>query len=108
VRIDGATRGQAPLTIPVELGRELLVEAELDGFEPAKQTVTPRGAAHTVTLPLGVLPTPAPAGAAVPQPRGAAPAARSTREPRPSKPPREPARPARGRQTFNPDDVSGE
>jgi hypothetical protein len=108
VRIDGSTHGKAPLTIPVELGRRLLVEAEHEGFESAKQTVIARGEAHTVTLTLIALPRTTPAEAAVPRPRGTVPTTHPPGDPRPGKRPRERPLPASGSGTFDPNDVSGD
>jgi hypothetical protein len=61
VRIDGAARGAAPLTIPVELGRRMLIEAEVEGFEPVKQSIAAEREAQTVMLSLVARPIPKPA-----------------------------------------------
>jgi hypothetical protein len=98
IRVDGAPRGQAPITIPVELGRRVLIEAEHDGFESAKQTLAAEREAQTVTLSLTARPTTKPADV---QP-DARPTVRPVRDIKPSKPTEAPPRP------FNERDVGGD
>jgi serine/threonine protein kinase len=105
VRVDGSPRGQAPLTIAVEPGRRLMIEAEHDGFEPAKQTITAEREAQTVTLSLTALPT---AMQEAPRLPGPSPVARPTRSSGPSRRPEAPLRPQSGSASFDRDAVSGD
>lgn len=106
VRIDGSLRGEAPFTLPVELGRRLSIEAELEGFMPGKQTVTAEGKAQTVTITLAAPPVTTSVDAAVPAPQDAA--KRSRRDGKTRKPSREPPRSAGSGAGFDRNDVSGD
>jgi serine/threonine-protein kinase len=105
VRIDGSSHGRSPLTIPVELGRRLQIEAEHDGFEPAQQSHTAEREAKTVTITLAPRPTPKPAEARPPAPQ---PTARPTRSSAPSKRTESPPRPPSGSGSFDRNAVIGD
>jgi eukaryotic-like serine/threonine-protein kinase len=98
VRIDGSPRGKAPLTIPVESGRRLVIDAEHDGFEPAKQTITAEHEEQTVTLSLMARPTAKLEAVHLPAPRP------TVRPIRPSEPPPTSSRSG----SFDRDAVSGD
>jgi serine/threonine-protein kinase len=99
IHIDGSPRGKAPLTIPLDLGNRVLIEAAHDGFESAQQIITAERAAQTVTISLTARTTTKPAHA-LPDAR---PATRPMRDIKPSQqtaaPPPKPA------DAFNEDDV---
>lgn len=99
IHIDGSPRGKAPLSIPLDLGHRVLIEAAHDGFESAKQIITAEREAQTVTISLMARTTTRPAHA-LPD---AWPAMRPVRDIKPSKqmaaPPPKPA------DAFNEDDV---
>jgi hypothetical protein len=99
VRVDGSPRGKAPLTILVELGRRVLIEAEHDGFEPAKQIITTERDVQTVTISL----TTRPIKKAADVQTNAHPPVR----PMPSKHTEAPTR-SRSSRSFNENDVSGD
>ena len=56
IRIDGASRGKAPLTISAAPGSQVAIEAELDGFEPTKQTLEVAHETRTVTVSMKTRP----------------------------------------------------
>jgi serine/threonine protein kinase len=99
VRVDGIARGKAPTTISIERGRRVLVEAEHDGFEPAKQTLNAERDAQTVTITLMARPMKKAADVRT----DAQPAVR----PMPSKQTAAPTRPSPSK-TFRENDVSGD
>jgi PEGA domain len=98
IRIDGAPRGKAPLTIPLALGHRVLIEAEHDGFESAKQIITAEREAQTVTISLTARPTTKPANVL--------PDAQPVRPMRDIKPSKQTEAPRRQpEEAFNEDDV---
>jgi serine/threonine-protein kinase len=99
IRIDGSLRGKAPLTIPLDLGHRVQIEAEHDGFESAKQMITAEREAQTVTISLTARPTTKPANV-LPDAR---PPMRPMRDIKPSK--QTEALPRRPEEAFNEDDV---
>jgi hypothetical protein len=99
IRIDGSPRGKAPLTLPLDLGHRVLIEAEHDGFESAKQIITAEREAQTVTINLTARPTTKPANV-LPDAR---PVMRPMRDIKPSKQTEAPAR--RPKEAFNENDV---
>ena len=101
VRVDGSRRGKAPLTIPIELGRRVLIEAEHDGFESAKQTIAAEREAQTVTISLTARPTTKPADVLP----GARPTVRPVRDIKPNKQAEAPRGPS---EDPNEDDVGGD
>ncbi len=113
VRIDGFPRGKAPLTIPVEPGRQVLIEAERDGFESAKQTIAAEREAQTVTLSLTARPTTTARSTTTARPTAKPPDVQPDTRPtvrpiRGIKPTEAPARPSGPSRGFNEDDVSGD
>ena len=101
IRVDGSPRGKAPITIPIELGRRVLIEAEHDGFESARQTIAAEREAQMVMLSLMARSTTKPADV-LPDVR---PVVRPVREIKPNK---QTGAPRGSSEDSNEDEVGGD
>lgn len=107
VRVDGVDRGPSPVTLNVESGQRIAIEADATGYDRSTQTVTVGTQSQTVDLALRATAAPIDAG----QPVVAAPPPdarpkNSTRKSSTSPTGKTNARPKQSPTgTFNPDDV---